>query len=145
MLGILLYRLINNHLWLAIVNYYSRLDHNLPVQKFWLFYVKQSVLATSLTQFSLFAWNKNLSFASSQSIVKEMTGNSTVPSVFIDHKFVGGSSDVQDKFDSGELSRLLQQLGIVKQDSWYCHLIKIYIYICIKLFTFNYSRKYGAF
>ncbi|PIK39779.1 hypothetical protein BSL78_23380 [Apostichopus japonicus] len=52
-----------------------------------------------------------------QSIVKEMTGNSTVPSVFIDHKFVGGSSDVQDKFDSGELSRLLQQLGIVKQDA----------------------------
>lgn len=52
-----------------------------------------------------------------QEIVKEMTGNMTVPSVFINHKFVGGSSDVQDKFDSGELTRLLQQAGIIDEKS----------------------------
>lgn len=52
-----------------------------------------------------------------QDVVREMTGNPTVPSVFIAHKFIGGSSDVQDKFNSGELMRLLEQNGIVKTES----------------------------
>jgi glutaredoxin 3 len=36
-----------------------------------------------------------------------MTGQATVPSVWINGKFLGGNSDTQSAFQTGELSRML--------------------------------------
>mmetsp|Transcript_26947 Transcript_26947/g.30830 ORF Transcript_26947/g.30830 Transcript_26947/m.30830 type:complete len:134 (-) Transcript_26947:179-580(-) len=41
-----------------------------------------------------------------QSILKEMTGQRTVPSVWINGKFIGGNDDTQHLFRTGQLSKM---------------------------------------
>ncbi|XP_022099621.1 glutaredoxin-like isoform X2 [Acanthaster planci] len=52
-----------------------------------------------------------------QKVLCDMTGISTVPSVFIDKEYVGGGTDVQRKHESGELERLLRGKGIIHGNS----------------------------
>ena len=42
-----------------------------------------------------------------------MTGVSTVPSVFINHTYVGGGTKLQDMFEEGELQKLLRKHGLI--------------------------------
>lgn len=41
--------------------------------------------------------------------LKNQTGHSTVPMIFIGEKFIGGYTDLRDLADSGELDKLLQE------------------------------------
>ena len=43
-----------------------------------------------------------------QKILKEMTGESTVPRVFIKGKFIGGGSDVKKLHDEGKLRAMIE-------------------------------------
>ena len=43
-----------------------------------------------------------------QEALTEISNSKTVPCVYINHKFVGGSSDVQRLFDTGELLEMLK-------------------------------------
>lgn len=49
-----------------------------------------------------------------QNALAELTGQRTVPNVFINHKHIGGNSDLQDKKASGELKKLLEEAGALK-------------------------------
>lgn len=42
-----------------------------------------------------------------QDVLGEMTGARSVPRVFIDGNFIGGGTDVQKLYESGELAKLL--------------------------------------
>lgn len=42
-----------------------------------------------------------------QDVLGEMTGARSVPRVFIDGKFIGGGTDVQQLQESGELAKML--------------------------------------
>ena len=46
-----------------------------------------------------------------QEALKQMTGQSTVPSIFIGQDHIGGNSDLQAK--KGELANLLKEAGAV--------------------------------
>lgn len=46
-----------------------------------------------------------------QSTLKDMTGQNTVPNIFIDKKHIGGNSDLQAK--KSELPTLLKEAGAV--------------------------------
>ena len=46
-----------------------------------------------------------------QDALEEMTGQRSVPNVFINHKHIGGNSDLQAK--KGELGGLLKEAGAV--------------------------------
>ncbi|XP_072040569.1 uncharacterized protein [Amphiura filiformis] len=48
-----------------------------------------------------------------QDILREMTGVSTVPSVFINHKYVGGGTKLQEMFEEGELQKILREHGLL--------------------------------
>ncbi|XP_038056920.1 glutaredoxin-like [Patiria miniata] len=48
-----------------------------------------------------------------QKVLYDITGISTVPSVFIDKEHIGGGTDVQLKQESGELEKLLREKGII--------------------------------
>jgi len=49
-----------------------------------------------------------------QNALAELTGQRTVPNVFIGKQHVGGNSDLQDKKASGELVKLLENAGALK-------------------------------
>lgn len=49
--------------------------------------------------------------AALQDALEEITGQRSVPNIFIDKKHIGGNSDLQAK--KGELDGLLQQAGAV--------------------------------
>lgn len=49
-----------------------------------------------------------------QDALEQITGQRTVPNVFIDHKHIGGNSDVQALAKSGELKRKLLDSGALK-------------------------------
>ncbi|KAJ6441311.1 glutaredoxin Grx1 [Purpureocillium lavendulum] len=49
-----------------------------------------------------------------QDALEQITGQRTVPNVFIDHKHIGGNSDVQALLKSGELKTKLQAAGALK-------------------------------
>lgn len=44
-----------------------------------------------------------------QNALQDLTGQSTVPNVFINGKHIGGNSHVQELLDSGDLENLLRQ------------------------------------
>ncbi|BFZ56305.1 Glutaredoxin [Savitreella phatthalungensis] len=44
-----------------------------------------------------------------QRYLAEKTGQSTVPNIFINHKHIGGNSDLQSLSNSGKLKTLLEQ------------------------------------
>jgi glutaredoxin 3 len=46
-----------------------------------------------------------------QSVLADLTGQSTVPNIFIAQKHIGGNSDLQAK--KGELANLLKEAGAV--------------------------------
>ena len=46
-----------------------------------------------------------------QRILKQVTGDSTVPRVFIDGKFIGGGSETKAEFSSGRLQDRLRKCG----------------------------------
>ena len=46
-----------------------------------------------------------------QRILKQMTGDSTVPRVFVDSQFVGGGSETKSEFSSGRLQDRLRKCG----------------------------------
>jgi monothiol glutaredoxin len=48
--------------------------------------------------------------------IKEFSNWPTIPQVYIDGKFVGGSDILMDMFQSGELQKVLSE-GINKQES----------------------------
>ena len=48
-----------------------------------------------------------------QDYLKQKTGQSTVPSIFIDQQHIGGNSDLQAKKNSGELKKMLVKTGAV--------------------------------
>ncbi|KAM0750098.1 putative glutaredoxin Grx1 [Meredithblackwellia eburnea MCA 4105] len=43
-----------------------------------------------------------------QAYLGDKTGQSTVPSIWIDGEFIGGSSDLMGKHNSGELAKILK-------------------------------------
>ena len=45
-----------------------------------------------------------------------MTGVSTVPSVFINHTYVGGGTKLQEMFEEGELQRVLREHGLINAE-----------------------------
>eukprot|EP00795_Rhopilema_esculentum_P000279 gene279-9929_t len=47
-----------------------------------------------------------------QEALKEITGKSTVPQVFIKGKFIGGGDETSSLYESGELTKMLHQHGI---------------------------------
>ena len=47
-----------------------------------------------------------------QNALEELTGQRTVPNVFIGQKHIGGNSDVQALSSSGKLDQLLAQAGV---------------------------------
>ncbi|UNI17783.1 Glutaredoxin [Purpureocillium takamizusanense] len=49
-----------------------------------------------------------------QDALEQITGQRTVPNVFIGHKHIGGNSDVQALVKSGELKRKLLDSGALK-------------------------------
>jgi glutaredoxin 3 len=46
-----------------------------------------------------------------QSVLGDMTGQTTVPSIFIGQKHIGGNSDLQNK--KGQLPNLLKEVGAI--------------------------------
>src|SRR3569832_1477124 len=44
-----------------------------------------------------------------QNELRKMTGQSTVPNIFVNGRHLGGNSDVQEAYRSGELQTLLEQ------------------------------------
>ncbi|XP_066286515.1 uncharacterized protein [Branchiostoma lanceolatum] len=50
-----------------------------------------------------------------QDALKELTGISTVPNVFISGKSIGGGTETAKLYESGELQRLLTEAGILKK------------------------------
>lgn len=48
-----------------------------------------------------------------QDALEEITGQRTVPNVFINHTHVGGNSDLQAKVQDKTLSKLLAEAGAV--------------------------------
>ncbi|CAK0754142.1 hypothetical protein CVIRNUC_002274 [Coccomyxa viridis] len=49
-----------------------------------------------------------------QDYLKEITGGRSVPRVFIGGKFVGGGDDVVAKLKTGELEKMLKEVGAIK-------------------------------
>lgn len=49
-----------------------------------------------------------------QDALEELTGQRTVPNVFIGNKHIGGNSDVQALLKSGELKTKLKDAGALK-------------------------------
>lgn len=49
-----------------------------------------------------------------QNALQEISGQGTVPNVFIGQKHIGGNSDLQGKHSSGELKKLLNEAGVVE-------------------------------
>ncbi|KAI9258222.1 glutaredoxin [Phascolomyces articulosus] len=47
-----------------------------------------------------------------QKALFELTGQKTVPNVFINSKHIGGFSDIDEAFKSGKLETLLKEAGI---------------------------------
>ncbi|KAG2227974.1 hypothetical protein INT45_011998 [Circinella minor] len=47
-----------------------------------------------------------------QKTLFELTGQKTVPNVFINNKHIGGFSDLDEAFKSGKLENLLKEAGI---------------------------------
>lgn len=47
-----------------------------------------------------------------QEVLRQMTGQSTVPNIFIGGKHVGGCSDLKTKLRTGDLIELFHQAGI---------------------------------
>ncbi|XP_033632269.1 glutaredoxin-like [Asterias rubens] len=52
-----------------------------------------------------------------QKVLYNMTGASTVPSVFIDQMHIGGGSDIHSKYESGELVKLLREKGLINGET----------------------------
>ncbi|XP_078602375.1 uncharacterized protein LOC144876694 [Branchiostoma floridae x Branchiostoma japonicum] len=50
-----------------------------------------------------------------QDALRELTGISTVPSVFISGKCIGGGTDTAKLYETGELQQLLTEAGILKK------------------------------
>eukprot|EP00005_Dracoamoeba_jomungandri_P005230 CAMPEP_0174261688 /NCGR_PEP_ID=MMETSP0439-20130205/11825_1 /TAXON_ID=0 /ORGANISM="Stereomyxa ramosa, Strain Chinc5" /LENGTH=98 /DNA_ID=CAMNT_0015346215 /DNA_START=9 /DNA_END=305 /DNA_ORIENTATION=+ len=65
-------------------------------------------LFTNLSQpFHAVELDQESNGAEIQATLKEMTGQGTVPNVFISGKHIGGNSDCQEKAQSGDLQKLL--------------------------------------
>jgi glutaredoxin len=50
-----------------------------------------------------------------QDALKEMTGQRTVPSVFIKGQNIGGGTETAELYQSGRLKELLEQHGLLKK------------------------------
>jgi glutaredoxin 3 len=48
-----------------------------------------------------------------QNALQELTGQRTVPNIFINHQHIGGNSDLQSR--KAELPRLLSEAGALKE------------------------------
>lgn len=59
-------------------------------------------------------WCNPADGAAMQDALEEITGQRTVPNVHINHKHIGGNSDVQDLYKSGQLEKLLKESGALK-------------------------------
>ncbi|CAB89174.1 glutaredoxin [Plasmodium falciparum Santa Lucia] len=56
---------------------------------------------------------KNPDMANIQAYLKELTGKSSVPRIFINKDVVGGCDDLVKENDEGKLKERLQKLGLV--------------------------------
>ncbi|KAL2111309.1 hypothetical protein VUR80DRAFT_10263 [Thermomyces stellatus] len=74
----------------------------------------KSTLSSLGAEYTVYELDQLVDGTEQQDALQVLTGQRTVPNVFIDRKHIGGNSEVQSLLKSGELEKRLREVGALK-------------------------------